>query len=67
MLVNTIIRESASGASLKAEILKENNSYSVNYYTNGAIVKTKQYSNQSIEEITELVQNWMSDIKNLNG
>ena len=69
MLVNTIIKESAEGVNLKAEIrtTSEHKDYIVKYYINGELNVITRYPFQSIESIEENINNWMKNIKPLNG
>jgi hypothetical protein len=69
MLVNTIIKESNSGASLKAEIRtnSESNDYFVKYYVNGELSKITRYPFNTIHEVNEQVNAWMQSVQSLNG
>jgi hypothetical protein len=68
LLINTIIKESASGASLKAEIRSDDSSdYSVKYYINGELSKITRYPLKNLQQVEENVSNWIEGIENLNG
>jgi hypothetical protein len=69
MLVNTIIKESAGGINLKAEIrtTSEHNDYIVKYYINGELNGITRYPFQSVETVQENIDSWMKGIMPLNG
>jgi hypothetical protein len=69
MLVNTIIKESASGVNLKAEIRTNNETpdFFVKYYMNGELNKITRYPFQNIQQIEEQIENWMNGVQHLNG
>ena len=64
MLINTIIKES-SGANLKADVIKENDGYVVNYYINNVLSGTTRHSEDTA--INESVEKWFQSVKPLNG
>ena len=66
MLVNTIMKESAVGANLKAEIIDEHGTYCVKYYINGTLNTIARYKND-INQVNENVENWFNSVRNLNG
>lgn len=68
MLVSTIMKESAFGANLKAEIINENESYKVKYYINDALSGTTNHdSNTDLSVIKETIETWFDNVKTLNG
>lgn len=69
MLINTIIKESADGTSLKAEIRTndEVDDYSVKYYINGQLNKITRYPLKTEQEVNEHVEDWIKNMQILNG
>jgi hypothetical protein len=68
MLVNTIIKESASGISLKAEIrTDESSEYSVKFYTNGELTKITRYPLKNLQQVEENISAWMDGVQSING
>lgn len=68
MLVSTIMKESAFGANLKAEIINEDDSLKVKYYINDALSGiTNHNSNTDLNVLEEIVEKWFNNVKTLNG
>lgn len=68
MLVNTIMKESAFGANLKAEIINEDNSYKVKYYINDVLSGAARFeSSTQLTIIEENIETWFGSVKTLNG
>lgn len=69
MLVTTVIKESNSGASLKAEIRTNNESddYFVKYYVNGELNKITRYPFKNVQDVQEQVNNWIESMQILRG
>lgn len=68
MLVNTIMKESASGVNLKAEIIDENTNYAVKYYINGTLSGITSHTRHlGLGPVEEAVEQWFQNVKPLNG
>lgn len=65
-LVNAFLQEK-SGQILLAEVYSEKDGYIVKYYINGNFQNQESFHNKNIRHVEEAAQNWISNIKVLNG
>ena len=67
MLIKTLFKESDHG-SYRAEIhKKDENSFSVDYYSPSGKIKTEPFLNSSILYVETTALTWLDGIKVLNG
>lgn len=68
-VIKTLVKESnAAGNRLEAVIVKpEGQPYAIKYYVNNLYKHTEVFKEESLDIVENVAENWLKEVKSLNG
>ena len=67
MLLKSFYKEN-NGSQFRADINQTSDGYTIDYnYADGSKIKTEHYTDKTVAQLSNIAENWVNDIQQLNG